>query len=222
VTSTAATIREIYERLHKCFGPQHWWPARTAFEVVVGAVLTQNTNWKNVEKAIANLRREGLLDPKAMHATPRAKLAEIIRPAGYYNIKAARLANLVKVIVEEYGGDLERFFGGSVGALRERLLAINGIGPETADSIILYAAGRATFVVDAYTCRMLGRHGLAFEDATYDDAKALFEDSLEQDSNLFGEYHALIVQLGKEFCRKQARCEGCPLEDMPHEEKAEE
>lgn len=221
MASTASTIKAFYEALHKRFGPQHWWPARTPFEVMVGAILTQNTNWSNVEKAIANLDRAGVLDPRSIHGLPRERLAELIRPAGYYNIKAGRLANLVTAVVEEGGGDLDRFFEGSVSTLRERLLAIRGVGPETADSIVLYAAKKPTFVVDTYTYRMLLRHGLIFDDAAYDDVKALFEDSLPEDRDLFSEYHALIVQLGKLYCRKQARCAGCPLEEFPHTLEAE-
>jgi endonuclease III related protein len=216
LASTATAIREFYDALREYFGPQHWWPARSPFEVMVGAVLTQNTNWTNVEKAIANLRREGLLAPRALYDLPRERLAGLIRPAGYYNVKTARLSNLVAAIVEDSGGDLERFFEGSVWALRERLLAINGIGPETADSIILYAAKKPTFVIDAYTCRVAARHDLIYEPAAYDEVKALFEDSLPADAALFNEYHALLVQLGKRFCRKEARCEGCPLEGFPH------
>jgi endonuclease III related protein len=216
LASTASTIKRFYEKLYERFGRQHWWPARTPFEVMVGAILTQNTSWSNVEKAIANLDRAGVLEPVAMHALSRERLAELIRPAGYYNIKAARLANMVRLLADDFGGDLDRFFAGSVSMLRERLIAVKGIGPETADSMILYAARKPTFVVDTYTCRTLMRHGLIFEDAAYDDVKAIFEDSLPADAELFGEYHALIVQLGKTYCRKQARCPGCPLEEHPH------
>jgi endonuclease-3 related protein len=183
---------------------------------MVGAILTQNTNWKNVEKAIENLRREGFLDPVRLRRLPRERLSELIRPAGYYNVKAERLSNLLEVFVDGFGGSLERFFDGSVSALRERLLAVKGVGRETADSIILYAAGKPTFVVDAYTYRVVTRHNLIFETADYDELKSLFEDNLPLDAALFNEYHALIVCVGKNFCKKTALCAGCPLERFPH------
>jgi endonuclease-3 related protein len=214
--STASTLKTFHDVLLAHFGPQKWWPAETPFEVMVGAILTQNTNWKNVEKAIANLRRENLLDPAALRALPLPRLAELIRPAGYYNIKAARLSHLLRVLVDDFRGDLSRFFDGSVAALRERLIAIKGIGPETADSITLYAAGKPAFVVDAYTFRLAARHNLIFEDASYDDLKSLFEDNLPCDAALFNEYHALIVCLGKTFCRKAPLCASCPLNPFPH------
>ena len=199
------------------FGPQKWWPAESEFEVLVGAVLTQNTNWRNVEKALANLKREGLMEAAALYAASKERLAELIKPAGYYNIKAARLRNLLRVIVEEYGGSLDRFFEGSVSDLRERLLGISGVGRETADSIILYAAGKPTFVVDTYTSRVLYRHELIFEDATYEDVKGVFEDNLEEDAALFNEYHALLVQAAKAYCRKSMPlCASCPLNKFPH------
>ena len=209
-------MKAFYDALETHFGPQHWWPAETPFEVMVGAILTQNTNWRNVEKAIENIRRAGLLDPVALRSLPRERLAELIRPAGYYNVKAARLANLLSVLVDEYDGDLERFFDGGIDQLRQRLLSINGVGRETADSIILYAARKPTFVVDAYTYRVVLRHGLVFEDADYDQLKSLFEDHLPRDASLFNEYHGLIVRVGKEFCRKTPRCSGCPLDVFPH------
>ncbi|MHC4712468.1 MAG: endonuclease III domain-containing protein [Planctomycetota bacterium] len=214
--SVSETLREFYDALHDRFGPQRWWPGDTPFEVMVGAVLTQNTNWKNVEKAIDNLKKANLLDPRALYAAPRERVAEVIRPAGYFNIKAARLHNLIALVVEKFGADLEALFAGGVDELREKLLAVRGIGRETADSIVLYAARKPTFVVDAYTFRLCVRHGLVFEDASYDELKSLFEDNLPADVPLFNEYHALIVRLGKEFCRKRARCGDCPLERFPH------
>ena len=214
--SVSETLKEFYDALHERFGPQDWWPGETPFEVMVGAVLTQNTNWKNVEKAIGNLKRAGLLDPHALYNAPRERVAEIIRPAGYFNLKAARLHNLMTLLVEEYGGDLAALFDCDADALRERLLSVNGIGRETADSIVLYAADKVTFVVDAYTFRMCIRHGLVFEDASYDELKSLFEDALPREAALFNEFHALLVRLGKEHCRKRAVCDGCPLEGFPH------
>lgn len=206
------TLEAIHHRLRERFGPQHWWPAETPFEVMVGAVLTQNTNWGNVERAIANLRDAGMLDLERMVELPTGLLAEYIRPAGYYNLKAGRLHNLLAMVRDDYGLSLERLFAEDTPALRERLLGVKGIGPETADSILLYAAERPVFVVDAYTGRILGRHGFIDETSTYDDLQALFMDGLPEDASLFNEFHALLVRVGKEFCRKSApRCADCPL-----------
>ena len=217
MATTSSTLTAFYNALRERYGAQEWWPAETPFEVMVGAILTQNTNWKNVEAAIGNIRRAGLLDLHRLHALSREKLADLIRPAGYYNVKAGRLSNLLNVLVDEYDGNLERFFDGSIDQLRERLVSINGIGLETADSIVLYAAHKPTFVIDAYTYRVMVRHNVVFEDASYDELKCLFEDNLPRDATLYNEYHALIVTLGKDHCRKTPRCEGCPLESFPHE-----
>jgi endonuclease-3 related protein len=220
--STGETLREFYDALLAAYGPQDWWPGETPFEMMVGAVLTQNTNWKNVEKAIANLKREGLLDPFALHAASPERIAEVIRPAGYYNVKARRLGNLIAALVDGFDGDLERFFAGSVDTLRERLYSISGIGLETADSIVLYAAERPTFVVDAYTFRVTARHGLIYPEAGYEELKSLFEDNLPAEVALFNEYHALIVKVGKDHCKKRPQCAGCPLEHFPHDVEMEE
>ena len=209
--TTAHTIRRIYEILQEAFGPQHWWPGETPFEVMVGAVLTQNTNWQNVEKAIANLKQRDLFSPDALHRLPVRELAELIRPAGYFNVKAKRLANLVHWLVEQFDGDLDRLFALSVDEMRERLIRVNGIGLETCDSIVLYAAGKPTFVVDAYTARVLRRHGLIDRSSSYEEIKELFEDSLGRDVRMYNEYHALLVQVGKRFCRKKPLCDACPL-----------
>lgn len=203
----------IYQRLFDHFGPQHWWPGETPFEVMVGAVLTQNTAWTNVEKAITNLKGQGLLSFPALAALPHADLAALIRPCGYFNLKANRLHNLLVLIDNQAGGDLERFFQTPLPELRRLLLAVKGIGPETADSILLYAAAKPAFVVDAYTHRILSRHGLVAEDgADYHEMQELFLADLPHEVALFNEYHALIVRVGKEFCRKsQPRCAACPL-----------
>jgi endonuclease-3 related protein len=194
-------------------GPQGWWPAETPFEVVVGAILTQNTNWKNVERAIENLKREGLLSAPALAAVETERLAEAIRPAGYYRVKAARLKNFIRMLARDFGGDLDALFALSTASLRETVLAVSGIGPETADSIVLYAAGRPVFVVDAYTARILFRHGLIDADATYDDLQSLLAGSLAEDVEMFKEYHALLVAVGKRHCKRAAPlCRGCPLE----------
>ncbi len=204
---------EIYHRLYDHFGPQHWWPGDTPFEVMVGAVLTQNTNWTNVSKAIDNLRRAGVLHFTALDALPASQLAEYIRPAGYYRLKAGRLQNLLTMIRERFDGDLDRLFALDIEELRRQLLSVSGIGPETADSIILYAAGKPIFVVDAYTHRILSRHDCIDEDADYHSIQEMFMDRLPADAKLYNEYHALLVRLGKDFCKKRRpRCVGCPLD----------
>ncbi|MBI4833514.1 MAG: endonuclease III domain-containing protein [Planctomycetes bacterium] len=208
-------LKEIYQRLFKHFGPQHWWPGETPFEVMVGAILTQNTNWSNVEKAIKNLKAEGLMTAKGLYGLDTETLAQLIRPAGYYNIKAIRLKNFIKWFVETYDGDEEKLSKSSLESLREELLGIKGIGPETADSIALYAGGKPSFVVDAYTYRIFSRHSLIPEETTYDEIKAFFEDNLENDTKLFNEYHALIVRTGKEYCKKtKPLCDKCPLKGV--------
>ncbi|HEY5999699.1 MAG TPA: endonuclease III domain-containing protein [bacterium] len=206
----------IHDALLAAFGPQSWWPAETPFEVMVGAILTQNTNWRNVERAIANLRAARALTPGAMARLRPAALAELIRPAGYFRVKAARLGHLLAHLRRRHGGSVARLLRVPGPSLREELLGITGIGPETADSILLYAAGRPSFVVDAYTRRVLSRHGLVGEGAAYADIQRLFTGALPADVALFNEYHALIVRLGKEFCRPRApRCAACPLGAAP-------
>ena len=186
-------LHEVYEQLYGTYGPQHWWPGDTPFEVLVGAVLVQNTAWKNVEKAIAALREEGLLDPRKLLAMEDEELAELIRSAGYYRMKTRRLKNLLRMLVERYDGSLEAMFAESVDELREELLAVNGIGPETADSILLYAGNLPKFVVDAYTHRVFTRHGWVDFGVDYHELQAHFESGLEPDPAFFNEYHALLV-----------------------------
>ncbi|MHC4757431.1 MAG: endonuclease III domain-containing protein [Planctomycetota bacterium] len=207
---------EIYQLLYDRFGPQHWWPGQTRFEMITGAILTQNTNWKNVEKAIANLKAAHLLLPHRINDLEPEKLAEFIRPAGYYNIKAKRLKNFVRWLFEQYEGLLESLDSVDTGLLRAELLSIKGIGLETADSILLYALDRPVFVVDAYTARVAVRHHLIEPQTDYNQLQNLFQYNLQQDSQLFNEYHALLVKLGKDFCRTKPLCEGCPLESLPH------
>jgi endonuclease-3 related protein len=208
-------LYEVYQRLFQAFGPQDWWPGETPFEVMVGAVLTQNTNWQNVERAIANLRDADLLSPQALYAVAQEELEELIRPAGYFRVKARRLRSLVSFVVERYGGSLDAMFRTDLATLRTELLAINGIGPETADSILLYAGGLPAFVVDAYTHRVLGRHGWVGFDADYHEIQERLQDSVPQDVQIYNEYHALIVRLGKHFCRKrQPKCAECPLAEL--------
>jgi endonuclease-3 related protein len=206
-------LLSLYRRLLDAFGPQEWWPGETPFEVCVGAILTQNTNWENVERAVSRLRNEGLLNPLPLHELPAVALAELIRSAGYYNIKAARLKSFVAFLVEEFRGDLDAMFSLGREALRPRLLDVKGIGPETADSILLYAGGLPTFVVDAYTIRALLRHDIISEDAGYEDVRSLFMDHLPEDIPLYNEFHALWVALGKGRCKRgRPKCRGCPLE----------
>ncbi len=208
-------LMRIFTALFTAYGPQGWWPAQTKFEVIVGAILTQNTNWGNVERAISNLRSAEVLTPEAMWALTQDQLAELIRPAGYFNVKAKRLRNFLEYLFNNYGGgetNLTSFLKQDTAALRTELLSINGVGPETADSILLYAARKAVFVVDAYTKRILTRHSFIGEDAGYAEMQALFMDNLEDDQILFNEYHALIVMTGKDYCKtKKPFCGECPL-----------
>jgi endonuclease-3 related protein len=212
--------RRAYELMRARSGHQHWWPGETAFEVCVGAILTQNTAWSNVERAIANLKAAQVLEPEKMSALPEAKLAELIRPAGYFNVKARRLRSFLRVLVGESGGDLGKLFAGKTSAVRERLLAIHGIGPETADSLLLYAGGHRSFVVDAYTKRIFSRHGWCAQDAGYDDLKQICESALNEKTgaarlDYWQDYHAQLVMVGKHFCRARApRCEDCPLKPL--------
>ncbi len=211
----AEILKEIYTRLFQALGPQGWWPGDTPFEVCVGAILTQNTNWQNVERAIANLKEAGVLSPEALYNLPEEMLAEMIRPAGYFRVKARRLKNFIRFLMERHQGDLDSLFSLPLDEARQQLLGVSGIGPETADSILLYAGGLPTFVIDAYTRRILLRHGLATEDLSYEDLREMFMRHLPQDPQLYNEYHALLVAAGKRFCRPQKpRCETCPLKDI--------
>lgn len=205
-------LMEMFHLMLGHCGPQNWWPAKTEFEMMVGAILTQNTSWKNVEKAIDSLKRKDLLSLRRLHSLALPDLAEEIRPAGYYNVKAKRLKNLVGYLMDQCEGDLTRFFKEGTETLREGLLGVNGIGNETADSILLYAAHRPVFVVDAYTHRILLRHGMTGEQATYQELQELFMDHLPDETALFNEFHALIVKIGKEYCRRKPLCHLCPLE----------
>jgi endonuclease-3 related protein len=205
-------LETIYSRLFRAFGPQRWWPGDTSFEIAVGAILTQNTNWLNVEKAIRNLKHAGTLSAKTIAAMPEAELSGLIRPAGYYNIKAKRLKNLVYFLMQEYQGSMKKMAQEDKSVIRNKLLSLNGIGPETADSIILYALQKPVFVIDTYTKRILSRHTILHHDASYEIYQNLFHEKLRTDASLFNEYHALMVRLAKDFCRPDPRCSGCPLE----------
>ena len=200
-----------YQQMFVRFGPRHWWPADTPLEVMVGAVLTQNTAWTNVEKAIENIRAAGALTLEALANISVETLAEWIRPSGYYNLKAKRLKALILFLHDTYGGDLKKMAQTPIPLLRKHLLNVHGIGEETADSILLYALDKPVFVVDAYTRRILSRHRMIEPKATYGEIQRLFMEHLPEDAALFNEYHALIVETGKTFCRKTPRCAGCPL-----------
>lgn len=214
--SPRRVLLDLYDAMFAAYGPQHWWPARTPTEVIVGAILTQNTAWRNVERAIENLRRADALDWAVLRDLHEAGLAELIRPAGTFNVKARRLQAFVGWLWERHGGSLERMFATPLADLRGHLLGIPGVGPETADAILLYAGGLPSFVVDAYTARILRRHGLIRLDEGYSEIKRLFETQLPADATLFNEYHALLVQIGKLHCRPTPNCRGCPLERFPH------
>jgi endonuclease III related protein len=205
-------LDEYFNSLFITLGPQHWWPGKTQFEVIVGAILTQNTAWTNVERAIANLQSAGLLSPAAIEKVPVRRLERLIRSSGYFRQKARKLKAFCKFLRGEYGGSLERMFEAPTIVLREKLLGVFGIGPETADSILLYAGDHAVFVVDAYTKRILLRHGWADEKTKYDEVRWMFERQFPGNAERFNEFHALIVTTGKNFCRtKEALCERCPL-----------
>lgn len=205
-------INEIYRRLYSRLGPQHWWPGDTQFEVIVGAILTQNTNWSNVSRAITNLKQAKVLTPSKLYALPVSKLAALIRPSGYYNIKAKRIRSFLDFLFKNYSGSLKKMFNRKPAELREEILSVKGIGPETADSILLYAGGFPIFVVDAYTKRIFSRHKFFNEKTGYHQVQKIFTDNLKKDAKLFNEYHALIVRLGKDLCKKtNPRCGICPL-----------
>ena len=201
----------IYELLDAYFGDLHWWPGDSPFEIIVGAILTQNTAWRNVEIAIGCLKSKGLLYPEGILETEDEVLADLIRSAGYYNIKTRRLKSFIRYLNEEYGGSLDGMFSEDLWTLREKLLAVKGIGEETADSILLYAGHKPIFVVDAYTRRILQRHDLIQDGDTYADIQRLFMNHLPRSVPIYNQYHALLVNAGKHFCSKSPRCDGCPL-----------
>jgi endonuclease-3 related protein len=201
----------IYEKLNAHFGNLHWWPGDSPFEVIVGAILTQNTAWRNVETAIWQLKSKDLLYPERILKIDDNSLSNLIRPAGYYNIKTRRLKSFVRFLYDEYNGDLDVMFAEDIWHLRERLLSVKGIGEETADSILLYAGNKPIFVVDAYTRRILQRHDIIGPDERYTEIQQLFMISLPHDVPLFNQYHALLVNTGKFFCTRKPNCDKCPL-----------
>ena len=208
-------LQLVYDRLFDTYGHQHWWPGETPFEVCVGAILTQNTNWGNVEKAIVNLKGAGKLSVSGIAGLEPSALAELIRPAGYYNLKALRLQNFVRFLVEQYNGSLDSLFSNPWQQTRIELLNVKGIGPETADSILLYAGEKPNFVVDAYTRRIFSRLGMVPDDISYDQLRAFFMDQLPADTALFNEFHALIVIHCKQACRTKPLCSNCCLKNCP-------
>jgi len=209
-----ATLKEVYDRLLESFGPQGWWPGESPFEVLVGAVLVQNTSWKNVVKAIDNLRDADVTSPQAVGDLAQEELEELVRPAGYFRLKARRLRNLIEFILRRYDGSLDAMFAAGLPVVREQLLTVNGVGPETADSILLYAGNLPTFVVDTYTHRVLSRHGWIDPESDYHAVKDHFEQNLTTDVALYNEYHALLVRVGHHYCRKTPKCDECPLVEM--------
>ena len=205
-------LLKIYKSLYNYFGPLNWWPGDTPFEIMVGAILTQNTSWSNVEKAINNLKKEYLLEPQNLYHINQEELAQLIKPSGYFNIKAQRLKNFVTFFVEEFSGSEKKMFSGDDEELRRKLLKVNGIGPETADSILLYAGEKPFFVVDAYTKRIFSRHNLISEDASYHQIQEFFIRNLDSNVELYNEFHAQIVMLGKTICTsKNPDCSKCPI-----------
>ena len=208
----ADKIISMYEVMLESLGPMNWWPGDTPFEIAIGAILTQNTNWKNVESAITNLKNNKLLDPKIMYDLTANEMAELIRPSGYYNIKTKRIRNFLDFLKNEVDFDLLQLKKQPLETLRPKILGVNGIGPETADSILLYALDFPTFVIDAYTARIINRHGLAYEGIDYHSLQTLFMDALPKDVTIYNEYHALIVHVGKDWCKKaMGLCDTCPL-----------
>jgi endonuclease-3 related protein len=238
---TLSPIRNYYQALFRRWGPQNWWPAESQFEVIVGAFLTQNTAWSNVEKAIAELRRARVLSVKGIREVPLAELEQLVRSSGYFRQKAQRLKTFVTFLDAKYSGSLEQMFAQPTDKLREELLALNGVGPETADSILLYAGDHPVFVVDAYTRRILERHGMIHSKTSYEEIRLMIEEEISQAKSEsltvanagaqprhpiscmsarqrsvlaqhYNELHGLIVRTGKEYCRTKAACDGCPLE----------
>lgn len=205
-------LDEYFNTLFTSLGPQHWWPSQSQFETIVGAILTQSTSWKNVEHAIANLRDAGLLSPPALDKVPLRRLEQLVRSSGYFRQKARKLKAFCQFLRSQYRGSLKKMFESPTIVLREKLLGVFGIGPETADSILLYAGGHPAFVVDSYTKRILVRHGWISENTKYEEIRWLFERQLPGDARQFNEFHALIVTTGKNWCLKQEpQCDKCPL-----------
>lgn len=204
----------VYDALLREYGDRHWWPAKTPFEMMAGAILTQNVSWKNAAAAISNLKNARMLTPSSIIELPAAELATLIKPASFMNVKARRLKSFAGWYATEFGADIARMSAVEMHDLRNRLLAMNGIGEETADCILLYACGKPVFVVDAYTRRVFGRLGLVEGDPPYGKLQSFFIQNLPQDTELFKDYHAQIVQLAKDVCRRKPLCGSCPLRSI--------
>ena len=204
-------LMQIYRRLYRYYGDLDWWPGDSPLEISVGAILTQNTAWTNVEKAIKRLKEARSLSVRALRRLPHKRLAHLIQSAGYFNVKARRLKNFISFLQNRYGGSLRKMFRQEASRLREDLLSVNGIGPETADSILLYAGKQPLFVIDAYTKRILSRHGVLPYEKSYDDFQRLFMKHLPADTPFYNQYHAMFVNIGKDFCRSRPLCASCPL-----------
>jgi len=211
---TAQWLISAYHALDNHFGNLHWWPGDSPLEIIVGAILTQNTAWQNVEKAIVNMKTALLFSTEALFAISESDLAELIRPSGYYNVKARRLKAFFAFLQDLFLGKLDVMLNEETRSLREKLLRVKGIGEETADSILLYAVGKPVFVVDAYTRRILMRHGVIQEKITYGEIQSLFMEHLPHDAPLYNQYHALLVITGKNYCKKKPRCQECPLNHL--------
>lgn len=205
------SLIKIYDKLYSFYGPQQWWPGDNPFEIAVGAILTQNTNWSNVERAITYLKKEKVLNPEALHKLSIEKLASLIKPAGYFNIKAKRLKAFIDFLITKYKGSMKKMAAEDAGSLRKKLLNIYGIGHETADSILLYALDMPVFVIDVYTKRVLSRHGVMDYNAQYGEYQGMFHQELDEDIQIFNEYHALFVRVGKDYCKPKPQCRECPL-----------
>lgn len=208
-------FQEVYRLLYEHFGPQGWWPSETPFETMVGAVLTQNTSWSNVAKAIAGLKDAGLMSYESLSLCSVDEIAQYIKSSGYYNLKAKRLRNLLDMIENQYDGRLEHFLDDELQVARERLLGVKGIGPETADSILLYACGHPIFVVDMYTHRVFSRHNMVDEETEYQTMQDIFMNELPLNAGLFNEFHALVVRVAATYCKKtNPLCDQCPLQGI--------
>ncbi|MBW1991508.1 MAG: endonuclease III domain-containing protein [Deltaproteobacteria bacterium] len=208
-------LQELYDKLWQAFGPQGWWPGDSPLEVALGAILTQNTNWRNVARVLKELKEEGALSARILREMPTAELARRLRPVGYYQVKAERVKNFLTFFAQRYQDSMAAMARQDLEVLRPELLSVKGIGPETADSILLYALHQPSFVVDAYTFRILNRHQLVPEAMSYEELRQLFMEHLPAEVPLYQEFHALLVRLGKEFCRPRPRCDRCPLLHWP-------
>ena len=211
MTTSRRELLQVYRRLYDHYGDLHWWPGDTPLEVSVGAILTQNTAWTNVEKAISRLKQSRALSVKSLSRISRRRLAALIKSAGYFNIKAWRLKHFISFLQRRYRGSLKEMFRQKSEPLRAELLSVNGIGPETADSILLYAGETPIFVIDAYTKRIFSRHGVLPYGKSYDEFQSLFMKHLPRQAALYNQYHAMLVNVGKDFCRARPRCDSCPL-----------